>query len=245
MRTKKPPDYAKVLITDFDGTMSRHDFYKLAIEFLVPDDTPDYWAQFRAGVITHFEALRSYFASIRKTEEQVLAVVQKMELDPDVRAAVDALRKAGWHVIIASAGCDWYIRRLLASAGVDVEVHSNPGRFEEGRGLLMQMPIGSPYFSMTHGIDKSAIVRRYVDASADEDGGNPATSGHRSALSNRARRVAYAGDGIPDADPARLVPGDFRFARSDLADVLNREHLEFRPFEAWSEIADRLLRNRT
>src|SRR5262245_35850747 len=152
-----------ILVSDFDGTMTRHDFYKLAIESLLPPDTPDYWAEYRAGTITHFEALRRYFASIRASEAEVLVVVERMELDPELPAAVESLRRAGWSVVVTSAGCDWYIRRLLAAAGVEVEVHSNPGRFEAGKGLLMEMPTGSPYLSPTLGVDKARIVRSHLD----------------------------------------------------------------------------------
>ena len=210
-----------VLVSDFDGTMTRHDFYKLAVEELLPPDTPDYWAEYRAGRLTHFEALRRYFAAIRASEADVLAVVERMELDPELPAAVGALRRAGWAVVVTSAGCDWYIRRLLAAAGVEVEVHSNPGRFEAGKGLLMEMPVGSPYLSPTLGVDKTAVVRRLL-----ADG----------------RTVAFAGDGFPDAEPARLVPGELRFARGNLADVLRDERLPFHPFAAWSDIARVLLR---
>jgi 2,3-diketo-5-methylthio-1-phosphopentane phosphatase len=212
---------AGVLVSDFDGTMTRHDFYKLAIEELLPPDTPDYWAEYRAGALTHFEALRRYFAGIRASEAEVLAAVERMELDPELPAAVSALRRAGWAVVVTSAGCDWYIRRLLAAAGVEAEVHSNPGRFEAGKGLLMEMPTGSPFLSPTLGVDKTAVVRRLL-----ADG----------------RTVAFAGDGFPDADPARLVPGELRFARGNLADVLRDERLPFHPFAAWSDIARVLLR---
>jgi 2,3-diketo-5-methylthio-1-phosphopentane phosphatase len=210
-----------VLVSDFDGTMTRHDFYKLVIESLLPPETPDYWAQYRAGTVTHFEALRRYFAAIRAPEEEVLAVVRRMELDPALPAAVTALTGAGWKVVVTSAGCDWYIRRLLAEAGVEVEVHSNPGRFVPGEGLLMEMPKGTPFQSPTLGVDKTAVVRSYVETG---------------------RPVAFAGDGFPDADPARLVPDGFRFARGDLANVFDREGLSFRPFETWSDISRVLLR---
>ena len=70
------------------------------------------------------------------------------------------------------------------------------------------------------GVDKKEIVRRFV-----ADG----------------RLVAFAGDGFPDADPARLVPGDLRFARGDLATVLRTEGLPFHAFETWSDIARVLL----
>ena len=210
-----------VLVSDFDGTMTRHDFYKLAIESLLPPDVPDYWAEYRAGTITHFEALRRYFAAIRAPEEAVLSVVRRMELDPDLPNAIGELQRAGWKIVVTSAGCDWYIRRLLTEAGVEVEVHSNPGQFVPGKGLLMEMPLGSPFLSQSLGVDKTAIVRSYVES------GGP---------------VGFAGDGFPDADPARLVPGDLCFARGDLADVLRTERLPFHAFEKWSDIARLLLK---
>lgn len=209
-----------VLVSDFDGTMTRHDFYGLAIEKLLPADTPDYWAEYRNGSMTHFEALRRYFAAINKSEDEVLAVVRQMELDPALGPAVAALRRAGWKVVVTSAGCEWYIRRLLSAAGVDVEVYANPGRFEAGRGLVMEVPLGSPWLSAALGVDKTAIVRELVAAG---------------------RKVAFAGDGFPDVEPARLVPGNRRFARADLADVLGQEGLAFHRFDAWSDIPPVLL----
>lgn len=209
-----------VLVSDFDGTMTRHDFYKLALERLLPPDTPDYWDGYRAGTVTHFEALRRYFAAIRASESEVLAVVRDMELDPQLPAAVKRLQEAGWTIVVTSAGCDWYIRKLLDEAGVHVTVYSNPGIFDPGRGLCMTMPPPGPFRSETLGVDKTAIVRHYLS------GGGI---------------VAFAGDGFPDANPARLVTATHRFARADLADVLRDENLGFQPFERWSEIAHVLL----
>jgi 2,3-diketo-5-methylthio-1-phosphopentane phosphatase len=217
-------DSGPVLVSDFDGTMTRHDFYKLAIEKLLPSDAPDYWARYRAGEITHFEGLRRYFADIRRSEDDVLNVVRQMELDPDLRDAVERLKQAGWQVVVTSAGCEWYIQKLLSTAKVDVIVHANPGRIEPGCGLVMELPQDSPYLSETIGIDKAAVVREYVDSG---------------------RMTAFAGDGFPDADAARLVPGNLRFARGDLADVLQHQGLEFHPFDRWSEIARTLLEQET
>jgi 2-hydroxy-3-keto-5-methylthiopentenyl-1-phosphate phosphatase len=212
-----------VLVSDFDGTMTRHDFYKLAIEHLLPPDIPDHWAEYRTGAITHFEALRRYFAAIRASEEEVLAVVDRMELAPELAAAVARLRGAGWEVVVTSAGCAWYIGRLLAAAGVDVAVLANPGRFEPGRGLLMEMPTDSPYLSRDLGIDKARVVRGHLD---------------------KGRPVAFAGDGFPDAEAARLVPADLRFARADLANLLEQQEQDHQPFDTWSDIARALLARR-
>jgi 2,3-diketo-5-methylthio-1-phosphopentane phosphatase len=214
-RTASP----RILVSDFDGTMTRQDFYKLAIGSLLPPDVPDYWDEYRAGTITHFEALRRYFAAIRASEDDVLAIVRRMELDIDLPAALHSLRDNGWDVVVASAGCDWYIRRLLDEAGVSLELHANPGTFVRGEGLSMKMPHGSPFFSPALGVDKTGIVRHYLTAGS---------------------AVAFAGDGFPDAEPARLVPGELRFARGDLAELLDREGIPFRPFDRWSEISHAL-----
>ena len=190
MTSSKPAEHHSLLVTDFDGTMTRHDFYMLAARSLLPPDMPDYWAQYRAGQLTHFEALRAIFASIRADLATVRAVVDRMELDPNLPRALYQLRRSGWDVVVTSAGCDWYIRILLAEAGVTLPVWSNPGRFEEGRGLLMELPRGSPYFSPSLGVDKAAVVREGISSG---------------------RRLAFAGDGFPDADAARLVSSELRF----------------------------------
>jgi len=219
MSTSAPLE--KVLVSDFDGTMTSHDFYKLVIESLLPSDTPNYWAEYRAGALTHFEALKRYFGAINANTPEVLAVVDQMELDSELPAAVEALQRTGWKVVVTSAGCKWYIHRLLAMAGVDIEVHANPGRFEPGEGLIMELPLDSPYLSQTLGIDKARVVRTYLEAG---------------------QTVAFAGDGFPDAESARLVPGDLRFARGDLANVLASEGLTFHPFRTWADIARILLK---
>jgi 2,3-diketo-5-methylthio-1-phosphopentane phosphatase len=209
-----------VLVSDFDGTMTARDFFKLAIQQLLPPDVTNFWREYRAGHITHFQALQSYFAEIRKSEAEVVQVVDKMQLDPALPQAVSDLRKAGWQVIVTSAGCEWYIRRLLAAAGVELEVHANPGSFVQGRGLQMELPLGSPFLSPKLGIDKARVVRHQLE---------------------NGRAVAFAGDGFPDEEAARLVPGHLRFARGDLANVLEKHGEPFQTFSVWSEIARRLI----
>jgi 2-hydroxy-3-keto-5-methylthiopentenyl-1-phosphate phosphatase len=206
----------RVLVSDFDGTMTEHDFYLLAIKRLIPRDTPNFWDEYRTGTITHFEGLRRYFAAIPEPEAAVRKVVADMGLDSRLKDAVGLLRDAGWAVVITSAGCDWYIRQLLNDAGVEIPVFANPGQFVEGQGLVMTLPTTSPFFSQNLGIDKQAIVKSLVAMG---------------------KTVAYAGDGLPDADPARLVADPLRFARGDLADVLAKEGLPFHSYSRWFDIA--------
>jgi 2,3-diketo-5-methylthio-1-phosphopentane phosphatase len=207
------------LVSDFDGTMARQDFYHLAIEHLLPPGMPDFWHDDRGEPRSHFEAMRRYYNAIRATEAETLRTVEAMELGPDLAMWVARLERAGWRVVVASAGCAWYIDHLLRRAGVTLEVHANPGRFVEGQGLRMDLPVGSPFFSPMHGINKAAVVR---DAQRSS------------------RRVAFAGDGDTDVAAARLVEPELRFATAALAQALQQQGLAFRTFQRWAEVAQAL-----
>ncbi len=209
-----------VLVSDFDGTMTRHDFYKLIRAQLLGPEVPDYWEDYRAGRMTHFEALAAFFGAIRARREEVQGIITAMEVEPGICELIDELGVAGWRVVVASAGCGWYIERLLGECLKQVELHANPGQFVEGEGLLMELPRESAVFSPTVGIDKAAVVQ-----SALESG----------------RRVAFAGDGYPDLEAALLVPAGMRFARGDLAGALRDEGAGYVPFGSWAEVARRLM----
>jgi 2-hydroxy-3-keto-5-methylthiopentenyl-1-phosphate phosphatase len=220
MSDDENPTSGRVLVTDFDGTMTRRDFFQLVVERLLPTGTPDYWGEYLAGRLTHFEALKAIFGSVTAGESALLDVVKSMELEPDLKGEVEALRGLGWRVVVASAGCDWYISKLLAEAGVTLDVHANPGRIEGGR-LIMEPPIGSPFYSKETGVDKVAIVRAAIKT---------------------ARIGAFAGDGLPDLAPSLVVPGSLRFARGILAEELNKLGEEFRPYDRWADVAEALRR---
>jgi 2,3-diketo-5-methylthio-1-phosphopentane phosphatase len=219
MPNKDIPHQGGILVSDFDGTVTRFDFYDLVCrEF--PDIAGDFWKQYEQGKLTHFEALRLIFAGIRTEEKKLLDVIDAMEIDPAFGTSVSALAKHGWEVVIASAGCDWYIRRLLASQWVSVPVHANPGDFFPDQGLVMRMPEPSVFFSADLGVNKVAVVREAMKCSP---------------------RVAFAGDGRPDLAAALLVPPERRFAKSWLATKLREINEGFRPFDRWSDLLPMLV----
>ncbi|MFO0958836.1 MAG: haloacid dehalogenase-like hydrolase [Isosphaeraceae bacterium] len=116
----------KILVTDFDGTLTRRDVYLLISERLLPPDTPDFWAEYRAGRLTHFEALRGYFAAANGGEAALNTLLPDAELEPNLGAELDGLRGGGWDVVVVSAGCAWYIDRILGRAGVSIPTVANP-----------------------------------------------------------------------------------------------------------------------
>jgi 2,3-diketo-5-methylthio-1-phosphopentane phosphatase len=206
-----------ILVSDFDSTMTQRDFYQLVRDRwpVPPEDDP--WQKYMAGQMTHFEALAEIFSRIRTTEPSLLELVDAMEIDPALASSLRTLRERGWEVVVASAGCAWYIDYLLAKAGASVTVHANPGTFDAAAGLRMELPRPSPFFSPMTGVDKVAIVQDAL---------------------RRGDRVAFAGDGPPDLNPSLLVPAEMRFARGWLAEALEKKGEKFHAFKKWSDIVE-------
>lgn len=213
----KPLPYT--LVSDFDGTMTANDFYDLVNERFPEISKQGFWNLYLKGEITHFEALRRIFASIRSDTDTIFDLVSDMKLDPTLKESVNRLHKSGWEVAVASAGCEWYIRILLSKADIQLPTHANPGTFSPEGGLEMAMPKDSPFYSEQMGIDKEKIVRE--------------------ALRSK-KLVAFAGDGRTDLVPAMLAPPARRFARGWLARKLNEMGEGFVSFSSWSEIAGAL-----
>lgn len=202
----------RILVTDFDGTITERDFYALLME----RGAPDFWGDYASGRLTHFEAMAAIFRHAPTDDAALADLLRDMRPDPLLGPSVRALREHGWDVAIVSAGSSWYIERLLTAAGVAAPVYASPGRIEPGRGLVLEAPTASPFFSPETGIDKQAVVR---DAR------------------KRYGTVAFAGDGPPDLAPALMVEDDLRFARGWLERELRRRGRAFRPYRRWSDIA--------
>lgn len=211
---------SKRLITDFDGTITERDFYTLLRERYIPRDAPDFFAEWRAGRMTHFEAMGRYFAYAPADEHALEELMTACEPDPGLARAFARLWEKGWEVVVVSAGSAWYIQRVLRRAGVEARVYSNTGRLETGRGLVIErLPRESPYYSEDVGVDKCAVVREALLECED---------------------VAFAGDGPPDVAPAMLVGPERRFARGHLAAALADRGEGYRGFGRWREIAEML-----
>ena len=210
----------KIFVSDYDGTITDKDIYSLLAERYVPAGTPDYFAQYLEGRITHVDALAAYFAFMPTEEQQLEELFEASGVDPDLASSAALLQREGWELLIVSAGCSWYVERVLRRAGVAATVYANPGRLEQCRGLVLEkLDTSSPFYSASVGIDKSAVVRHALQA---------------------AGTVAFAGDGPPDLQPALLVRPEFRFARGFLADSLRQQGEAFRLFSRWSEIVREL-----
>lgn len=205
----------KILVSDFDGTMTERDFFRVALDRL-PARASAPWERYEQGLISHFDALALIFSRMRVSQPELDAMLVEMGLDVGLSAAIERLQQGGWSLVVASAGCEYYIERILFRAGVEAKMYANPGIFFPGKGLIMKKQPESQFFAAETGIDKVAIVRHYLESGLE---------------------TAFAGDGRPDLGPALLVLPERRFARGWLADELERLHEPFVRFEHWRDIA--------
>lgn len=210
-----------ILVTDFDGTFTRRDFFDLVLERHDPPGARALWDRFLAGELSPFDGIAGVLGSLRTDEPGAAALVAAMDPPPGAADAARALQAAGWEIVVASAGCRWYIDRVLAGLGLDFTVHANPGWFAPDRGVVMERDPGSPWFDAALGIDKVAVVREALARDAV---------------------VAFAGDSpLTDGPAARLVDPSRRFATGALARRLAAEGTPHVAIDDWTGIAARLL----
>jgi 2-hydroxy-3-keto-5-methylthiopentenyl-1-phosphate phosphatase len=205
----------KILVSDFDGTMTERDFFRVALLHL-PLRSAAPWERYEQGLTSHFDALAEIFSGLRVDEQELDAILTEMQVESGLAVAQARLQQGGWSLVIASAGCSFYIERILLRTGIKADIHANPGDFIAGQGLFMKPPVQSPFFAAETGIDKAAVVRHYLDRGID---------------------AAFAGDGRPDLAPALLLPSERRFARGWLAEELELRREPFVRFTKWRDIA--------
>jgi 2-hydroxy-3-keto-5-methylthiopentenyl-1-phosphate phosphatase len=198
--------------------MTERDFFRVALSRLPPRAIAP-WERYEQGLTSHFDALATIFSRMRITLPELDLMLTEMGLENGLSMAVERLKLGGWSLVIASAGCEFYIERLLFRAGVEAIIYANPGTFTPGRGLVMEKQCLSPFFAAETGIDKAAVVRHYL---------------------GQGYETAFAGDGRPDLAAALLVAPECRFARGWLADELERLREPYVRFDRWRDIADHL-----
>ena len=149
-----------ILVTDFDGTFTRRDYFDLILERHDPPAGHEAWRRYLDGETNHIGGIGGVFASLRTDEKGADALVDALDPAPGTAAAVLRLQRAGWEIVIASAGCGWYIERLLARMGLkDIAVHAMPGRFAPETGLVIDPVAPRRFADPDLGTDKPAVVR--------------------------------------------------------------------------------------
>ncbi len=203
-----------IFISDFDNTLTLKDFYWIVIDDYIGEKGKAFYREWKKEKKINVDFLNTIFGWHTFSEEEHEEILDKVELSQGYNQLVGALKEIGWDFLVLSAGFDYYIKKVLPKYGIDnAEIISNRGRYENGRFLIDPDP-EVWFYSDVYGVDKEKVVKRSKD---------------------KYDRVFFAGDSEPDFLAAKAA--DVRFAKEELAALLEREGIDYYPYENFEDIA--------
>lgn len=206
-----------LFISDFDGTISLEDFYQQIMHRYLPEKVDAILDGFRTGSAKDIDLLSEVFANMNLSEEALEREIEEIPIDPAFQDFALEVRDRGGDFVILSAGCAFYIHKVLRRMELDwIPVYSNGGSYQS-RGLHLLPDKASPFYSERYGINKAKVVQ---------------------SLRGGYERVAYAGDSSPDIEPCKLC--DVRFAKDRLIGKLEKLGVAHIPVEGFADIRQKM-----
>lgn len=222
------------VLVDFDGTLAAADVGNLFFQRFTRDQEAwlrwiDLWKQ---GRLSARECLARESELARVSRDQALAFVDEFDLVPEAAAFLSLARARGHHVVVASDGLDFYVDRLLARAGVEVERSAN-------RLLFFDDATVAPVYASSG--PEVTCGRRVARPRSDAPEGCGACGNCKGAIlgqarsSMRFRRLLLVGDGLSDRCAARVA--DRVYAKDDLLEFCRARGIAARPFATLDDVA--------
>ncbi len=208
-----------VFISDFDGTLSKEDFYQMVIDKYIGDRGRQLFKEWREGKHLDKDFLGMIYSSINRDEDEIMEDILRIELDDYAINFIEKVKASGGEFVILSAGTSYYIERLLKAKGIEgIKLYSNAAEYRD-RGIHLTIDESSEFYSERYGIDKAKVVAYYKTIYD---------------------KVYFAGDSQPDIAPARLA--DMAFAKSALREMLEKENIEYVPVDTYKEVEEYLIK---
>jgi 2-hydroxy-3-keto-5-methylthiopentenyl-1-phosphate phosphatase len=199
------------ILCDFDGTISTVQTMEFLYERFAACGM-EYAYRWEAGEITTSEEIRSTFATVKSSKEEMERALEEIGIDEGFHGFLDFTEQNGFHVAIVSDGLEWYIDYLLKRNGISgIPIFANRIRFE-GDGFRFDFPWfhkGTPM----RGVSKPNIIKQYYD---------------------RGARVVYVGDGRTDIDVIGRV--DLLYAKDWLAKYCKEQNIDAIEFTTWMDL---------
>ena len=210
----------KALVSDFDGTITKKDFFWIVVdELLTPEDVKP-WQLYLKGEITHIEALRRIFAKIRLTPEEFHDFILSMQIQDGFLETIDFCSKNGIDFFIVSAGADYYIKLILEHNNLlnKVTLFSNKSIYCQNKGLqILPADEQAQFYSYNYGINKKTVVE---------------------SIMQKYHPCIFAGDGGPDIEAAQTA--NYVFARERLLELCEELNIKATKFDSYCDILNYL-----
>jgi len=210
----------RALISDFDGTISKKDFFWYVIDLLLAKNDIEPWNDYLAKKITHIEALSRIFCKIRLGEEEFLNFVLSLPIEECFVKTAKYCHENNIAFYIISAGADFYINYILKHLGVEdlVTLISNKSHYKQDTGLVINAPDKNyEFYSENYGINKKLAVE---------------------SIKKKYDFTIYAGDGKPDFEAAKVA--DKIFAKDSLLELCQANDIQASKFSDYCEILEYL-----
>jgi len=204
-------------ISDFDGTLTKKDFYKILSDTYLKEKFPPLFKAWKNGEMKDREYLSYVFNNVKRSEKEIDEDILNIPFDIFAKDFIEQVKVAGGDFIVISAGTSYYIDKIFKKHNIKgVDVYSNKGIFKDN-GIYFDLDENSEFYSDRYGIDKLMVVEK---------------------LRKNYKKIFYAGDSGPDLKPA--LASDLIFAKGELVELLKKENKEFIEFDNFSEVWDKL-----
>lgn len=201
-----------IFITDFDGTMTKRDFYGIIIDEYIGEEGKKYYLDWKKENKIGVEFLNKIFSWHEFNQDELMELLSKIELEPYAKSLYQFVKEKGGDFLILSAGFNYYIEHTLKREGLtELEYITNPGVFENN--IFEMRPDSSKYyFSELYGVDKELVVKKHKELY---------------------EKVIYAGDSEPDLKAA--LASDIVFAKGELKELLSKMDKAFYSIDNFNE----------
>lgn len=207
----------RIFVSDFDGTLTQKDFYKIMIDDYLGDEGKQYYQDWIKTGKIDVDFLNKIFSWIEVDEERYKELIGKVDIDGFLSDFRDYLNSQQIDFMILSAGFDLYIQDALKLRGLDdIKVVTNPGVYENQR-LRMAPDESAPHYSALFGIDKGQVVE---------------------SLRDEYDVIYFAGDSEPDLKAAENA--DYVYAKEQLAELMDKKGLSYHSYHNFKDIFDHL-----
>jgi 2,3-diketo-5-methylthio-1-phosphopentane phosphatase len=204
-------------ISDFDGTLTEKDFYKIITDEYLKEECAQMYIDWKKKKIKDVDYLGYVFGNIRRSEEQIYDDIMKIKLDPFAVEFIKNIKDNGGDFIVVSAGTGYYIDKVFKNNHIEnVKVYTNKGVFKDN-GIHFLLDENSEFYSEIYGIDKMKVVNK---------------------LKSEYDKIFYAGDSQPDVKAALLA--DVAFAKGELIEFLKEEGKEYIEFNNFKDIWEKV-----
>jgi len=207
-----------VLISDFDGTISKEDFFNMTVERLLTPQDLQPWQDYLDKKITHAEALGRIFSKVRISQSEMDSFIRGIEIDPEFQNTLKLCKKLKIPVYICSAGMDYYILKRIPKEikKYNITLLANTGKYCPDTGFTLIPPSKDyPFYDKGTGVSKEALVKY---------------------LKKQGFFTVYAGDGIPDLKAAKAA--DAVFAKSVLLKLCQEEGIKTLKFDGFGDVTN-------